>query len=135
MGVSLKDINWAIQKKLSREYGNLNEKKASTFLTNQIVQDIIDNNREIYLSNPIIYERNQRIKGLKKKLEEKGFFELIKVKALNQDGQIKLIEQINDNKMPYGFALFDFLGFLHKLDIDLGLNKSTNKIGSSTMTM
>lgn len=116
MGVSLDDIDWPNKKKLSREYGNQSVKKTSTLLTSHIVKDLIDKNREKYLSNPVHFEREQNVKELTEKLRGKGFYDLEKVKALNQKGQRILIESILDNKMPFGYALFNHLGFLTQLD-------------------
>jgi hypothetical protein len=53
---------------------------------------------------------------LKNKLNKFGFFELEKVKILSNESKQKLITLISNNKMPYGIAMFDFLGFCSYLD-------------------
>ena len=52
---------------------------------------------------------------LKAKLGEYGFFELPMVKQLSEPNKQSLIELITSNEMPYGIAMFDYLGFLKHL--------------------
>jgi hypothetical protein len=52
---------------------------------------------------------------LKAKLGEYGFFELQMVKQLSEPNKQSLIELITSNEMPYGIAMFDYLGFLKHL--------------------
>lgn len=51
----------------------------------------------------------------KSELDKYGFFELPKVKQLSEPNKQSLIELISSNPMPYGIAMFDFLGFLNHL--------------------
>lgn len=121
-GVKLDEIDWPNKKVLSKIKAGQIQGKASNYLIDDVIKELIDKNREKYLSNPIHYEREQKIKELFEKLRVKGFFNLEKVKALNDEGQRILIEKILDNKMPYVMALFEHLGFLNKLYRDCKSN-------------
>jgi hypothetical protein len=52
---------------------------------------------------------------LKAELGTYGFFELPKVKELSDPNKQSLIELISLNQMPYGIAMFEYLGFLKHL--------------------
>jgi hypothetical protein len=53
---------------------------------------------------------------LKLKLEEYGFFELIKVEQLTKPNQHRLVELISTNDLPYSIAMLEYLGFLKHLE-------------------
>lgn len=57
---------------------------------------------------------------LKNQLSKYGFFELPKVNLLSENNRKVLIDLISKNQMPYGIAMFDFLGFCEYLDIQQG---------------
>lgn len=57
---------------------------------------------------------------LKEQLKKYGFFLLPKVNLLSEINKKVLIDLISKNKMPYGIAMFDFLGFCEYLDIQQG---------------
>lgn len=59
-------------------------------------------------------------------LENEGFFTLEKVECLTPRGQAELVELISKNKMPYGIAMFDLLGFLKFLDAEKGVQYKTH---------
>lgn len=66
--------------------------------------------------NPPPPKTKTKTEILREKLGELGFFDLPKVEQLSEIGKGKLIELIANNKMPYGIAMFDELGFLTSLD-------------------
>jgi hypothetical protein len=70
-------------------------------------------------------------KKLKTQLGEYGFFELPKVKNLSELNKQRLVELLNTNLMPYGIALFDFLGFCEHLDKVQGTKYKADKILST----
>jgi hypothetical protein len=57
---------------------------------------------------------------LKAVLGKYGFFELSKVKQLSEPSKQSLIELISKSPMPYGIAMFDYLGFCEYLDREQG---------------
>ena len=65
---------------------------------------------------------------LKAKLGEYGFFELQMVKQLSEPNKQSLIVLISKKKMPYGIAMFDYLGFCEHLDFEQGPKCKANKI-------
>lgn len=65
---------------------------------------------------------------LKAELDEHGFFELPKVKILTGEKKQKLVELVSKNPMPYGIAMFDFLGFCERLDREQGTKYKADKI-------
>jgi hypothetical protein len=65
---------------------------------------------------------------LRNKLGELGFFELSKVKQLSEQNKQKLVELLSTNKMPYGIAMFDYLGFCENLDREQGTKYRANKV-------
>lgn len=65
---------------------------------------------------------------LKTELGKYGFFELPKVKQLSEPKKQSLIELISINPMPYGIAMFDYLGFCEYLDGEQGKKYKTDKI-------
>jgi hypothetical protein len=52
---------------------------------------------------------------LKAELGKYGFFELSKVKQLSEPNKQSLVELININGLPYGIAMFEYLGFIKHL--------------------
>lgn len=64
----------------------------------------------------------------KAKLGEHGFFELPKVKILTDEKKQQLVELVSKNPMPYGIAMFDFLGFCECLDREQGTKYKANQI-------
>jgi hypothetical protein len=65
---------------------------------------------------------------LKADLGEYGFFEMPKVKELSEPNKQSLIELISKNLMPYGIAMFDYLGFCEYLDREQGTKYKANYI-------
>jgi hypothetical protein len=114
--------------------------RASTETTNTISRIILENQHLLsanfnfsggvpYLiskEHPPIIETKFDI--LKNKLIENGFFELEKVKILSDESRQKLISLISENKMPYGIAMFEFLGFLEYLDSEHGTKYKADHI-------
>lgn len=64
----------------------------------------------------------------KAELRKYGFFELPKVKQLSEPNQQSLIELVSKNPMPYGIAMFDFLGFCESLDREQGTKYKADNI-------
>lgn len=68
-----------------------------------------------------------RVDIFKERLQERGFYNLEKVKELSDRGQNELFEKLtNKMNMAYGIAMFDFLGFCEFLDIENGTKYKTN---------
>jgi hypothetical protein len=65
---------------------------------------------------------------LKVKLGNYGFFELPKVKQLSEPNKQRLVELISKNLMPYGIAMFDYLGFCEYLDREQGTKYKADNI-------
>ena len=65
---------------------------------------------------------------LKFQLTTHGFFELPKVKLLSEPNKQNLVELIINNKMPYGIAMFNELGFCEFLDNEHGAKYKANKV-------
>jgi hypothetical protein len=65
---------------------------------------------------------------LKAELGKHGFFNLPKVSVLSEQNKQQLVELISKNKMPYGIAMFDFLGFIDHLDRENGTAYKANFI-------
>lgn len=65
---------------------------------------------------------------LKAELGKYGFFELPKVKQLSEPNKQILIELVSINPMPYGIAMFDFLGFCEYLDREQGTKYKADNI-------
>jgi len=84
---------------------------------------------KIFLSNGI--KKPQPIKTradyFKENLEKGGFYNLEKIKRLSEEGRNRLIEVLSNGKMPYGIAMFDYLGFCKFLDAKNGVKYKTNK--------
>ena len=57
---------------------------------------------------------------IKKELGKYGFFELPKIKQLTEPNKQNLVELISSKPMPYGIAMFDYLGFCEYLDNEQG---------------
>jgi hypothetical protein len=103
--ISEKDIN--IELINYRKY--LQEKRESFY--NELIHEV--------QSLPTQQTENKADK-LKEQLDKYGFFELPAVKLLSEIKQKALIDLISKNKMPYGIAMFDFLGFCEYLDNQQG---------------
>jgi hypothetical protein len=67
-----------------------------------------------------------KLDSFKENLQEGGFYNLEKVKALTKPNQDKLIELANSN-MAYGIAMFDYLEFCTFLDEQKGTKVKANK--------
>ena len=65
---------------------------------------------------------------LKAGLGKYGFFELPKVKQLSEPNKQHLVELISINPMPYGIAMFDYLGFCEYLDREQGTKYKADQI-------
>ena len=65
---------------------------------------------------------------LNAQLSKYGFFELPKIKQLSEQNKQDLIDLIIKNKMPYGIAMFDFLGFCEYLDREQGTKYKADNI-------
>lgn len=87
------------------------------------LQDLLD-----LTKNPPPAKAETQAERFRKKLAEKGFFDLPKVQALSEIGQRKLIELIANNKMPYGIAMFNELEFCYELDKSEGTMTEANKV-------
>ena len=117
-GISLEKLNWSNQKKMSKEYSGEQKPMTSTKLLEQIINDLTEKNKEIYLSDPKQVQKKEIITIFTNKLKSKGFFELEMVKRLTNEGKTQLIKLLCNNKMPYGIAMLDFLGFIKILRTD-----------------
>ncbi len=65
---------------------------------------------------------------LKAELGKYGFFELLKVKQLSEPNKQSLVEILGKNPMPYGIAMFDYLGFCEYLDREQGTKYKADQI-------
>lgn len=61
------------------------------------------------------HQTETKTEKLKQELGKFGFFELSKVKQLSEPNKQSLIELLSTNGLPYGIAMFEFLGFLKHL--------------------
>jgi hypothetical protein len=66
-------------------------------------------------SKPIPKQNETKTDKLKAELGKYGFFELPTVKQLSEPNKQTIVELISENPMPYGIAMFDYLGFLKHL--------------------
>lgn len=82
--------------------------------------------RELITSPP--QQSETKTDKLKEHLTKYGFFELLKIKQLSEQNKQDLIDLIIKNKMPYGIAMFDFLGFCEYLDREQGTKYKANNI-------
>jgi hypothetical protein len=64
----------------------------------------------------------------KSALSKHGFFELKTIKKLSDEGKQTIVELISSKPMPYGIAMFDYLGFLKYLDEEQKAKYKTDKI-------
>ena len=69
-----------------------------------------------------------KLNKLKELLSSYGFFELPKVKPLSEQNKQILVELINSKPMPYGIAMYDYLGFCNLLDKEQGTKYKADKI-------
>jgi len=60
-------------------------------------------------------ENETKYEKLKSAITVFGFSKLNKVKALQESNQVKLIELISDNELPYQIAMLDYLGFIYHI--------------------
>jgi hypothetical protein len=84
--------------------------------------------RDYFISITVSGRTETRTDRFKTELTKYHFFELSKVKQLSEPNQQNLIELLSNNKMPYGIAMFDELGFCEFLDKELGTKYKTDKI-------
>lgn len=94
-----------------------------------IIDDFIkDHRNEIVERLQFLNSQPIRVKAdiLKENLQKGGFFNLEKVQSLSEIGQNELIKLLSDNEMPYGIAMFDYLGFCVFLDKEKGTKYKTN---------
>jgi len=82
--------------------------------------------RELITSPP--QQSETKTDKLKEQLTKYGFFELLKIKQLSEQNKQDLIDLIIKNKMPYGIAMFDFLGFCEYLDKEQGTKYKADNI-------
>lgn len=75
-----------------------------------------------------IQQTETKTDKLKAELGKYGFFKLPMVKQLSEPNKQSLIELISKNKMPYGIAMFDYLGFCEYLDREQGTKYKTDNI-------
>ena len=78
------------------------------------LNDFINQCKRI-LKYKIALTEETKVDKLKAELYKFGFFELPNVKTLSEPNKQSLIELITSNEMPYGIAMFDYLGFLKHL--------------------
>ena len=80
------------------------------------------------INNPPPQQTETKTDKLKFDLGNFGFFELPKVKQLSESNKQKLIEILCKNRMPYGIAMFDYLGFCEYLDREKGTKYKADQI-------
>lgn len=68
-----------------------------------------------HLRTPPPQQAETKTDKLKSELGEYGFFALSKVTHLSEPNKQRLVELISTKPMPYGIAMFDFLGYLQHL--------------------
>jgi hypothetical protein len=69
---------------------------------------------------------NERFPLLFEKLNEMGFFALVKIKVLNENQKISIIELIKKkNNIPYTIALLHHIGFIDHLEQNVYSKKTT----------
>lgn len=76
-----------------------------------LIEDVIAK-KEYIFPKPI----GTKTDSFKTLLVKYGFNNLPMVKQLTDENKTKLVELICSNKLPYGIAMFDFLGFLEHLE-------------------
>lgn len=114
---------------LSIEYNETDLVKLLLTNLQKVKHPILISYRE-FLKNKLSAPQQTETKtdNLKAELGKYGFFELPMVKQLSEPSKQNLIEKISTNKMPYGIAMFDFLGFCEYLDREQGTKYKANKI-------
>jgi hypothetical protein len=78
--------------------------------------------------NNRIQQTETKTDKLKAELGKYGFFELPKVKQLSEPNKQSLVELISIKQMPYGIAMFDYLGFCEYLDQEQGTKYKADQI-------
>lgn len=102
-------------KKFIRAYKN----SIDYFSSDKMYLGILSNLKSLIKSLPP-EQTETKTDILKANLTKYGFFELLKVKALSEPNKQKLIELISNNQMPYGIAMFEYLGYCEYLDREQG---------------
>ncbi len=122
-----------LKRTLKRIDINISEKEINIELANY--QKYLQGKREnfyIQLINEIQGLTTQQAENksdkLNTQLSKYGFFELPKIKQLSEQNKQNLIDLIIKNKMPYGIAMFDFLGFCEYLDREQGTKYKADNI-------
>lgn len=87
------------------------DKKQLAMERNARLKTYVDSvlNNELQKPSPLQATKAENLSVL---LSEYGFFELPSVKSLPKEFQIKLVENISDNGVPYKIAMLDYLGFI-----------------------
>lgn len=90
-----------------------------------LLQDLLLKTREEKLPPQQTETKTDKLKA---GLGKYGFFELPKVKQLSEPNKQHLVELISINPMPYGIAMFDYLGFCEYLDREQGTKYKADQI-------
>ena len=82
--------------------------------------------KECQCNKDFNYNVERKIDKFENELGNNGFFDLPMVNSLSASNKEKLVSLISSNKMPYGIAMFNFLGFCEYLDGKIGTKYKSN---------